>query len=427
MADRAQELATRMALPEEKVKEIYAQGWADARSAGITQVKARAAELPLNRALYEEAYRNGMSVSAWMEHLDPSAEYKDGLDAFERQLMLADIRTQSIPEQGIWAHKVERFYLSDKPGSEYLLPEFMARKWREAQGSRFYASSNPVSDVLYPDFIQQQVRAKKIAPAIPLSALVAVTTPVDSGAYKAFYLTDDSTNYTMVRVGEGAEVPTVILTGGDHTINLKKYGRRLLGSYETFRRMRIDRFALHLGLLAVKAEADKVDTAIDVLVNGDGNSGTTPTNSNLTTLDTGAVAGTLTLKGYLYWKMQWASPYVCNVVIGEEADILQVLMLNMGSGNVPFFSFAGNFGIGGVMPINQGMAPVQVGWTSAAPTLKLVGIDNRFALEMITEVGATLTETDKIIRAQQNEIVMTETVGFCVVDANANKTLDINA
>jgi hypothetical protein len=231
----------------------------------------------------------------------------------------------------------------------------------------------------------------------------------------------------MVRVAEGTEVPTVKLTGGDHTINLKKYGRRLLGSYETFRRMAIDRFALHIQLLAVKAESDKVDTAIDILINGDGNSGTTPTNHNLTALDTDAVAGTLTLKGFLAWKMQWANPYLCNVVIAEEAPSLQVLLLNMGSANVPFLSIAGAFGFGGVAPINSGLGPVQLGWTTAAPTLKLVGIDNRFALEMVTETGASLTETDKIISKQLNEIVISESVGFCVFDAAANKTLDINA
>jgi hypothetical protein len=393
----------------------------------IAGIKPNAKDIVLSRALYEDAYRHGMSVSAWLEHLDPSPEYRDGLDAFERQLMLADIRTRSDPAAGLWAHRVERFFDSDKPGTEWLLPEFIARQWRAVSGVRFYASSSPVSDVLYPAFIQEQARMKKIAPAIPLSVLVAVNTSIDSSVYQAFYLTDSSDEYTMMRVAEGAEVPTAELTGGDHAIRLKKYGRRLLGSYETFRRMQIDRFALHIGLLAVKAESDKVATAIDVIVNGDGNTGTTPTNYNLTALDSDATAGTLTLKAFLAWKMKWTNPYLCNVVLARESDALQVLLLNMGSANVPFLQIAGSFGIGGVTPINSGLGPVQLGWTSAAPANKLVGIDNRFSLEMVTEVGANLTETDKIISRQMNEIVITETVGFCVFDANANKTLTINA
>jgi len=427
--DRVNELATRLGLPAEKVEAVYQVAYADAKSSGISDVRPRAKDLVLSRSLYEEAYKHEMSMSAWLEHLDPSAEYRDGLDAFERQLMLADIRTKSLPGQGLWANTGARFWASEKPGSEWLAQEFIARQWRAASlgGERFYASSNPVSEVLYPAFIQNALRAKQIAPAIPLSALVATTTPISGDVYKAFYLTDNSAEYTMKRVSEGAEVPTAELTGGDHTITLRKYGRRLLGGYEAFRRMQIDRFVLHLQLLAVQAESDKVATALDVIVNGDGNSGTTPTNSNLTALDTAAIAGTLTLKGFLAWKMKWANPYLCNVVIGREADVLQVLLLNIGSANVPFLSIASAFGFGGVTPINSGLGAVQIGWTSDAPSLKLVGIDSRFAVEMLTEVGASMTETDKIVSSQKNEIVMTEVVGFCIVDANANKTLDINA
>ena len=347
------------------------------------------------------------------------------------QLKIANIKTQSVAWRGLSADRVDRFFASDKPGSEWLFPEFIARKWRavgkpRVAGERFYASSSPVSDVLYPDYIATQIRQKQIAAAIPLSAIVALTTPIDSGVYEAFYLTDDETERQMVRVAEGAEVPTVKLTGGDHTIRVKKYGRRLLGTYETFRRMRIDRFALHLQLLAIQAEVDKVNTGIDVLINGDGNSGTAATNHNLTTLDTGATAGTLSLKGYLAWRQQWANPYVGDVVLGREADVLSLLMLNLGSANVPFFQLAGAFGIGGVTPINSGLGPVLAGWSSQVTANHLLGIDSRFALEMVTEIGAALTETDKIIGKQFNEIVMTESVGFCIFDANANKTLDIS-
>jgi hypothetical protein len=42
--------------------------------------------------IYRDAYRKGMSVSAWLEREDPSAEYKDNLDAFGRLLKVADTR-----------------------------------------------------------------------------------------------------------------------------------------------------------------------------------------------------------------------------------------------------------------------------------------------------------------------------------------------
>lgn len=432
MKDRVSELATRHGLDPEKVEDVYQVAFADGQSSGIRGVRPKAAEIRLNRALYEEAYSHGLSVSAWLEYLDPSAEYNDGLNAFERQLKIADIRTQSIPHEGVWAHKVERFFSSEKPGTEWLLSEYIARQWRKVSmdpefAARFYASNSPVSDVLYPAYIQNVVRQKQIAPAIPLSALVAITTPIDSGVYQAFYLTDSQDERRMRRVAEGAEVPTAILTGSDHTIHVKKYGRRLEGSYETFRRMNIDRFALHLQLLAVQAESDKVATAIDVIVNGDGNSGTAATNSNLTALDGDAVAGTLTLKGFLAWGMLWNNPYTCTTTIAQSSDMLQLMLLNLGSSNTPFVSLQGRQGFGTLNPINPIYGSVDIGWTADAPANKLMGIDRRFGIEMVTEIGATLTETDKLVGQQLNEIVMTESIGFCIFDTNVNRTLTINA
>jgi hypothetical protein len=56
----------------------------------------------------------------------------------------------------------------------------------------------------------------------------------------------------------------------------------------------------------------------------------------------------------------------------------------------------------------------------------LVGLDPRYALEMVSRVGADLTETDKIIRKQLNEVVISEIVGFSVMDPAAAKVLDIS-
>ena len=102
--------------------------------------------------------------------------------------------------------------------------------------------------------------------------------------------------------------------------------------------------------------------------------------------------------------------------------------MNSGSGNVPYMSFVGAFGIGGLTFLSQNqMGGVEVGWDACVPTETLVGLDTRFALEMVTEIGSSLTETDKIIGKQLNEIVMTESLGFCIFDQRGNRTLTLNA
>ena len=98
------------------------------------------AEIPLGIQLYERAYADGMSFSAMLEKLDPSAQYRGDqvlgeTDAFQRQLMLAGIRAHSDPVAGIWASKVEDFYSSRREGAVSLLPEFIARTWRRADYS----------------------------------------------------------------------------------------------------------------------------------------------------------------------------------------------------------------------------------------------------------------------------------------------------
>lgn len=434
------DLATRLNVTEEVARTLFEAGHAEGRKATVSSMKANAGDIRVTTNMYEEAANRGMSLSTYLDTVVDPENYNDGLDAFQRQLALANIKTISIPSRGLWSDPISRFWDSDRPGSEVLFPEWMARQWRMASlGSfdaqviaseplaRFYASSSPVSDVLNPAYINSTLRAKKFGPAIPLSELVAIVTPVDTDSYKSFFLTDSETNREMRRVGQGAEVPTAVLTGADHSISLYKYGRRLEASYESIRRMRIDRFAIHLAQLAVQAEVDKCSTAYDVLLNGDGNAGTTPTNSNLTALDAAATADTLTLRGWLAWLQLWGEYYTCTTVLARSAYALQVLLLTTGSANTMLMNVAGNFGIGGVTPINQSLGPVRLGWTSEVTDKYLLGFDNRITLEMVQEVGTSLTETNKIISRQVDEYVMTEVVGFAIMDANSLRTMNVNA
>lgn len=413
-------------------------------------------DLPLGMNLWAEARsreggKDPESLTQCLERIDPSDQYSQDpglahLDAFERQLLACGIQTRSDPARGIWCSRVGSFWDSRKEGSAILFPEFCSRVWRSAgngyvsssgerlyrppltERERFYASTSPISDVLYPDLISDIVRQKQIAPTLPLSMLVAITTPCDSGVYKAFRLTDDQDERRMRRVAEGTEVPTAILTGADVAINMKKYGRQLMGSYETFRRMAIDRFAIHIALLAIQAEADKVTTAIDVIVNGDGNANTAATNTNISTIQTGWVAGDdPNAEAYLRWRMLWQNPYVNNIIVARETNVVKLAFVNVGSANVVLGQLNGVFGIGGIELVGPQIGPVMVGWDSTSPANAWVGIDNRFAVEQVVEIGSELTETDKLITSQFNIIVFTESLGWAIFDPNATRTLTLNA
>ena len=354
--------------------------------------------------------REGKNLSRWLEDQDPTEEYSTSdplsqMSAFERQLYWAGIRTQSDPVQGLFADTVERFYMSNQPASVVLFPEFINRVLRETL----------------------------IAPDI-LGDLIAQVTPVNSSSYRTIYLNDTVGERRMGRVSETGDMPRVKLATSEHAISLKKYGVILEGSYEVYRRMQIDLFARHVARIGMQAMLDKSQDALDVAVNGDGNSNAA-INYNNTALDSTATAGTLTYKSWLRWGMKsW--PYKIDTVVGGEAELLGLLTLQFPTID-PTMLLA--------LLTNPGASPAAAGdrlslnprstpWANVnliffplAPSNILIGLQRDSALEMVMEVGASLTETDKIISKQMNEIAISEVVGFGKMITNAAYTLTINA
>jgi hypothetical protein len=371
------------------------------------EVLGRFAEMPsedaAKQAFYEltaKATERGMTLTAYLEEIDPSYRYNDGLDAFERQLFIAGIRTKSDPERGIYADVVERFYASDQPASP----------------------------VLYPEYINRQIRVAALTPPI-LDELVAITTPIDSNSYRSIYLADTVTGRRMTRVAQGAELPSVKIATSEKSITLHKYGVSIKGTYEAFRRMRIDLFSLHLARVAMQAMLDKSQEAIDTLINGDGNSNPA-TNFNLTALDSGTVAGKLTYFAWLRWGFK-LYPYQVTTVVANEAELLAILTLQFPNIN-PMMLLSmlteGNRGFDMRLELAQGIwTTIRLVYSPSAPSNVLVGINKANALEMVTEIGSSLTETDRIISRQYNEITISEVVGFGILLPQAVQTLTLNA
>lgn len=366
------------------------------------------------------------TLSRALEEVSPS-EANDPLDAYERLLQEAGIRTHSDPTAGYWASNAGAF--AKTPATRALLMEFFARNWRKVsygQERAVLLSSDAVVgsfDRPYADAMSPRAN-QQIAPAIPLSELVAMTTPIDGDAFRTYYLTYDAAQLRRFRVGESAEIPIATITGSEHTIRLKKYGRGLRASYEDLRRMRVDKLAYYIQWMAVQSEIDKVAAALAVLIAGDGNSNTAATETEIVTLDATATTDVLTLKAWLAFKMLFAQPYVLTTALMKSDVALQLAMLNTGSANVPLVA-ANLGGLGtGATPINQTSDNVRYGWTSDAPTGKIVGFDNRFALERVTEIGSEISEMERYITNQTQVMVMSEIEGYGILDANATKILD---
>lgn len=404
-----------------------------------TTSRARAEETlaQMGPGLYRRAYEAGMSLSAYLEQQDPSEGYGDGLDAFERLLRVAGVRSVSRPELGAYASRGEAMLGATVPDHvRALFPEWAARMWRAGKTgmSASTRSLHSIADyaagtIVNPAAQAAQSRATRmIAPAIPLAELIAVVSPVTGGAYEAFYLTDDADQQRMVRVAEGAEIPRAKLTGGDQTVRLRKYGRVLEVTYEFMRRASLDWLALHIQRMAAQVETDKVGAVLNVVVNGDGNAGTAATVSALTALDPAATAGTMTLRGWLAFKMLFANPYSLTAALAQDAVALQLMLLNAGSANIPAVTFGQSAGFALFRPINPGLADgTGLGWTAQAPALQIVAMDARFAVEQVTEVGATLQEVQRWTTQQVETLTLSEVEGYKIFDPAASHILNVNA
>jgi hypothetical protein len=310
------------------------------------------------------------------------------------------------------------------------LTEFFARNWRKVsygvqQRAILLSDDGVVGSFERPYADAATVRQdRQVAPAIPLSELVSMTTAIDGDTFRTYYLAYNAEQLRKFRVGESAEIPIATITGNEHTIRLKKYGRGLRASYEDLRRMRVDKLARYIQWMAVQSEVDKVAAALSVLVAGDGNANTAATEIEIASLDATATNDVLTLKAWLAFKMQFAQPYMLTTALMPSDVALQLALLNTGSANMPLVS-ANLASLGtGATPINQFADSVRYGWTSDAPAGKIVGFDNRFALERVTEIGSEISEMERYVTNQTQVMVMSEIEGYGVMDANATKVLD---
>jgi hypothetical protein len=415
----------------------------------IARVGAQSVKDLANRVsvdMYKDAYDAGMGLSAWMDQLVQvdKSDRDRGLDAFSLVLQERGIFTRTIPEAGIWADTWNDAF-TENECDRLLGLEWATRRWRATKTAMpprgndrdiYLSTDYPVGTPFRPymDAAGGFRGTGVIASAIPLSAVVAITTPIDGIDYRAVYLSLQSADdLRMTRVAESTEPPRKArLTISTHVIPLYKYGMALDASYEVLRRQRLDRIAIELAMLSVQAEVDKLATIMDVMVNGDGNSGTSATTYNLTAMDPTASTSSpappmnVTTRGWINYKAQFINPYQITTALVQTPTAVALQLLNLGSANIPLQYIAAQAGFGGFTPINPGLADnVALGWTPSALANKVIGFDARRAIERVVEVGADITEVERHALNQTQTLVMTEVEGYAVLDPLAVRILDL--
>ena len=345
----------------------------------------------LEVGMYREAAKHDMTLSDWLEWKATTnagrgenwdwynPELKD-LDAFEQLLMHYGIRVR-----GEKASTADAFFYD--PNARVLFPEFLAREFR-------FAEQEGTNELRIQDIIASRVG-------------------VNTGAYRSEYL-EEGQDAALQETGEGAHFPTIVLKYKEHPISLTKYGAVLKMTYEAVRRSRLDHLATFVRKIALDTRRAKVRRAVEVLINGDGNSNPAPD------VSTGHAAP-FTFEDIVDLELDFTEGFEPQVLVADKGTVMrQILKMDIFTA-ADATARGANFRDTGQWPMPLGKELRYVEKVDAL-TNKLLGVDRRYALEEVYEEGAELVETERLITTQFESIVFSEVVGYAKLFTGAART-----
>ena len=336
--------------------------------------------LKLEKGMYRQ---EGMNFTQVLESLDPSENYRgtalEGTDAFQRQLKRFGIRAK-----GAGSSPVEKFFRS--MDSAVLFPEYIART------------------------VRQGMEENDILPAI-----VATTTVIDAMDYRSIYSNSTEEDKTVPEVEEGGEIPATEVKTKDHLVKLTKRGRMLVASYEAIRFQKLDLFSVMLRQIGSYIQKQQVADAVKVLIEGDGNENAAIQYS----VGTEPMSGTAGSLGYDQMVEFWGQfdPYTMNTILCSTGTMTKLLKIPELQNPMTGLNFQGT----GKLTTPLG---AQLHRTSAVADGKLIGLDNRYALELV-RAGGVLVEYDKLIDRQLERAAITSISGFGKICDGAAAVLNV--
>lgn len=328
----------------------------------------------LEKGMYRES---GKTFTQVLESLDPSENYKgtalEGTDAFQRQLKRFDIHAK-----GAYSDPVEKFFRT--MDSSVLFPEYIARA------------------------VKQGMEENNVLPKITAS-----TTTIDAMDYRSVYSVPSEQDKMLMQVSEGASIPATQVKTKANLVKLNKRGRMLVASYEAIRFQKLDLFSVTLRQIGAHISRMHLEDAIQVLMEGDGNGNAAP-------VDSTATEDTVTYEDLVDF---WAKfdPYEMNTLLVGNDVMVKMLKLEEFQNPLTGLNFQGT----GRLSTPLGASLLR---TSAMPAGTIIGLDRRFALEMV-QGSDVLVEYDKLIDRQLERAAITTISGFAKLFQGAARVLEL--
>ena len=326
--------------------------------------------LKLEKGMYGVA---GKSFTDLLEAEDPSERYKgtalEGLDAYQRQLKRFDIKVK-----GLGSDVVD------------LFPEYVSRS------------------------VRQGMEETDLLPAI-----TAAVTSIDGMDYRSIASVPDKDRKALKRVEEGAQIPQTEIRTQENLVKLHKRGRMLVASYEAIRYQKLDLFSVTLRQIGAHMSRQLLSDAIEVLEQGDGNDN--PAQAlKVGTAPMSGTAGSLTYDDLVDFWSQF-DPYEMNTLLVSGEMMRKLLKMPELQNPMTGLNFQGTGKL--TTPLGANLLR-----TSALTGSKLIGLDKRYALEMV-KASDVLVEYDKLMDRQLERAAITTIAGFAKIFPDAAKVLTV--
>ena len=347
----------------------------------------------LDKGMYREA---GRSFSQVLEREDPSERYKgtslEGLDAFQRQLKRFDIKVK-----GEDSAVVDAFFQTSE--ASVLFPEYISRTVRQG--------------IEEGNILPRIIAAVTTVDGLDYRSITSKTDGSKTDGSKTDALEAGSEEKESVIVEEGARIPTTTIQVQDHLVKLHKRGRMLVATYEAIRFQKLDLFSVALRQIGTYIARAQLEDAVKVLIDGDGDDKNDNHNE----------AEKFTVKNdklrYSDLVEFWAKfdPYVMNTLLVSSDMMLQLLNMSEFQNPLTGLNFQGTGQL--TTPLGANLLRTSVLGKNTA-----IGLDKRFALEMV-QSGGVMVEYDKLIDRQLERAAITTITGFAKVFPEASRVLKL--
>jgi hypothetical protein len=220
--------------------------------------------------------------------------------------------------------------------------------------------------------------------------------------YRSIYSVPTDEDKELKAVAEGEAIPETEVKSKEHLVSLTKRGRMLVASYEAIRFQKLDLFSVMLRQIGAHIQKQQLADAVNVLVGGDGNDNAA-VQYTVGTSPMSGTKGTLTYDQLVEFWGQF-DPYTMNTILCSTATMTKLLKIPELQNPMTGLNFQGT----GKLSTPLG---AQLHRTGAVADGMIIGLDNRYALELV-RAGDVLVEYDKLIDRQLERAAITSISGF---------------